>query len=316
MVKNLVIIFLLLLFTVNVSAQLYNPLLGTVTIVSSQNVNGNNYKINIRDFNDLRGLKYAFNIQKGHYIWSKPILANKNCQVFKIDSIESLSNGFYNLYVHNLYESGFQGNAQIGDNLPIVESTKEFNLPAFIPSTGGDFGTIDATVQVCMLNDALNKIDSIKYKTLLEVDPIVDLDVIQDSIIILRKESGLTFGDTISIAGTVNYTSIDSDGLTILGDGTPSDRVRVDTNLIATQNYVQNQLKGFEVYTYVVGTNLTVNQNIINLPFTPSNLSNLFIERNGINQYINYSVSLTSNQLTFNDYNFVENEVIKIYYYN
>lgn len=299
--------FILLFITVINS---YSQVIGATDIISSSLILGNEYNIRVENVSDITTVNNYLDIKVGMYLWTSTSIPNQDCNEFLITEVTDIGNGILDLKGTNLRRSGFSGVAR-GRGSALVEYTPSYELPYFLPTSSANFGMINPKVQTCIMNDLIFKIDNSIKAGDSDLDSILSIQFIQDTILEVTLRSGFKLRDTFSTSTTTINSTILFDDNMFNGTGGINNEITIDTFLIATKNDIKN----WYLYEYSIGNGMNLNENQISVPDLPSDNSFIRVIRNIAEYPIGNLVIKTGNILTFNDYNFEENEKITIYIY-
>lgn len=290
-------------------AQTASAFSGTVTIVSSTYDGQGDYTIVVDNFRSPSSQYDQFDIQVGNTLWAENRLPSEPCNQYKILGVTYDPSGTITLTTRGQGIIGQQNRPKELPGAAITTNTEFNDFSIFMSSQPELEGFVSPTLQNCMITDAFIAIDSIGIN---QLDTFF-FNQIQDTLFefVTIYENNIETRDTFTLAITTNTATVNTDGVTAQGDGSTTDPVRVDTTLISTKTYAESIKGNFEFETLFVGADLTIGTNQILLSYNP--VGTLIIFRNGVYQW-DYSVS--SQTITFNNYNFINNEEITIYHYN
>lgn len=309
-----IVISLLLFVVITESrAQVSTGLAATADVVSSVYLGGGEYEATVDNFRSSVSLYDQFDISVGDLFWTETSIPTEPCFQYEILSITYETNGLITFILRGNGLIGSSKRPKINSVAAILSKSPNINLSLFKASQSNLIGYISANLQECVMNDVILNIDNIGSERL-------------DSVYVTQQGTFAIFNfvyadntvqtDTISLDITVNGATVSSDQVTILGDGSGADQLRVDTiNAIATKSDLITFSKNLYIYNFFIGGGMLLGGNSVVVPNLPSLESQFFVTRNGLRYNTNNFLSFTGNQIFFNDYNFQANETVTVYVY-
>lgn len=293
----------------NTYSQTSTAFSGTADIVSSTYDGQGDYTIVIDNFRSPSSQYDQFDLQVGQILWSENRLPSQPCNQYKILSINYDASGTITLTTRGDGIIGQQNRPKEVSGAAITTET-EFHSFSILMSSQPDLeGFISPKLQNCMMADAFLTIDSIGTNSLDTFYFEQSQDTIFEFVAIYNN--GSITRDTVNLSISANAATVNTDGVTIQGDGSNGDKIRVDTSYVATIN----DLRSF-TYEYTVGIDVLINDNTLTLPLPTFSFRKLEISRNGVAQHLNNEITISNDIVTFLTYNFEQNEIITVYYTN
>jgi len=210
-----VILFILSATTFLSIGQVSSGFTGTVETISSTYIGNGEYSITTTDFRSTQSQYNQFDLAVGQLIWAESRI-NNPCNKYEILQITYEQNGDITFVARGDGIVGSINRPKDQDILAVVESTEFNQIPLFKASQLNLFGYIAPTLQECMMNDIIINLDSIGTN---QIDSIYLNQIDTNVIFFYRYLNGTVETDTARFSVTLNNTSINTDNITIEGNG-------------------------------------------------------------------------------------------------